>query len=254
MSVSWLCLKHGGLNSSTAYGNEVSLWDSRPGWQSPVLTSTGILPRGSREVWRILQGNVRLGWFLHFLLFFSWKEGGKFYLEYRGFMITAGRSSFPNLEGRFESSCKQQMCRLIAPCFSSVLLKRSNLDLTRTGRNAWVSVYSSTSTGSHHELKIICYALFMTWTAEPNSSGLRDSGWAVQGTTMAPRLPWIALAQSTDWKNMDCNQLKTGWTGVIRFTLPKARKSRSVWEEVEICWYCLQLNCWARCYNKFRHS
>lgn len=60
----------------------------------------------------------------------------------------------------------------------------------------------------------------MTWKAELYSSVLTGSGWVVRGTTMVPYLPWIALAQSTDWINMDCNQLSMGlgWSHHIHTT------------------------------------
>lgn len=71
-------------------------------------------------------------------------------------MVTAGRTSFPNLEGRFASSCKQQThSSLLFIC----AVKRSNLDLTWTGRNGWVSVNSSTSIQSYPELQIILLSI-----------------------------------------------------------------------------------------------
>lgn len=93
--------------------------------------------------------------FILCLVFFMERRGKILSKECRGFVVTAGTTSFPNLQGRFKSSCKQQMCRRIAPCFSSVLLRGQILTWHGQGRNGWVSVYWSTSTQSYHELQII---------------------------------------------------------------------------------------------------
>lgn len=66
------------------------------------------LPRSMKNPTR----QLRLGWFLYFLVFFSFlmeERGTIFSRGYRGFVATAGRTAFPDLEGKSERSCKQQM-------------------------------------------------------------------------------------------------------------------------------------------------
>lgn len=66
-------------------------------------------PRSTKNPTR----QLRLGWFLYFFFFFSHgRKGNNFSTECRGFVAAAGRTAFPDLEGKFERRCKKQMCRI----------------------------------------------------------------------------------------------------------------------------------------------
>lgn len=55
-------------------------------------------------------GQLRLGWFLYFLFFFLMEGREQFYSPC--FVSAAERTAFPYLEGKFESSSKQHMCKI----------------------------------------------------------------------------------------------------------------------------------------------
>lgn len=174
--------------------------------------------------------------------FFSWKEGGKFYLKStQALWLTAGRTLFPHLEGWFESSWKQQMCKLIAPCFSSVLLRDQILtwhgQKERVGLSVLISQHSITSWTSNNIAIHYSWLWKQSHTAQDWEAvaGLYREPWWLH---VYPELPWLRAQTEKTSNVISWGQ---GWGGVIRFTLPKARKSRSVWEEVKIRWYCLQL-------------
>ena len=105
------------------------------------------------------------------------------------------------------------------------------------GLSVLINQHSITSWTSNN------FAIRYSWLRKQSRTA---QDWeAVAGLYREPRwlhvyleLPWLRAQTEKTWT---VTSWGLGWAGVIRFTLPKARKSRSLWEEVEICWYWLQL-------------
>lgn len=96
---------------------------------------------------------TELGFILFVVLFFTEGREKIFFKEQRSFVITAVRTLFVCLEGRLEGSCKQQMCRFTAPCFSSALVRGQILTQTRKERvhlSIFINHYSITPSASNN--------------------------------------------------------------------------------------------------------
>lgn len=79
--------------------------------------------------------------------------------EYTGFVVNCREDFISSSRGEVWEQLKATDVQTHSSLLFICAAKRSNLDLTWTGRNVWVSVYSSASIRSHHELQIIFLAI-----------------------------------------------------------------------------------------------